>query len=86
MTVIKRVSLRGPTYRDAESVGVVDTHEGADGDRAVCRQRGDDLDVDDLMGGRRTGGWGRVRRRKEDRGPKGMLYFEGGSREAKRLK
>jgi hypothetical protein len=39
---------RPATYRDAEAVGVVDAHEGADGDRAVRRQGSDDLDVDDL--------------------------------------
>lgn len=39
---------RPATYRDAESIGVVDTHDGADGDGAVRRQGTDDLDVDDL--------------------------------------
>jgi hypothetical protein len=47
---------RPPTYRDAEAVGVFDAQEGADGDRAVRRQGSDDLNVDDLWRGRKTGG------------------------------
>lgn len=54
---------RGPTYRDAELVGVVDAHEGADRDGAIRRGGGDDLDVDDLVGSKRKREGGRVRKR-----------------------